>query len=84
MCRALYALMTLIRISDQKTSSMDRLYYFLCMLLIWLEDAEYQIKRLLTDGLKNILEDTKYVASVVFVEDIKDENSDVNNEDSGN
>ena len=54
------------------------------MLPIWLADAEDCIKLLLTDGLKNILEDTKYVASVVFVEDIKDENSDVNNEDSGN
>ena len=83
MCRALYALMTLIRISDQKTSSMDKLYYFFLqtnrIIPIWLEYAEDQSKRLLTDVLKNILADTKDAESDVFVEGGEDENSDANN-----
>ena len=86
-CRALYAPMRSLRLTDQKTPSMDKLYYFVLqterMLPIWLEDAEYRIKRLLTDGFLNILDDTKDAGSGVFAEGSEDEDSDANNEDSG-
>ena len=65
-CCTFYAPMRLLLLAYQKTSSMDRLYYFWCMLLIWLEDAEYQIKRLLTDGLKNMFSNTKDVINAVL------------------
>ena len=64
---------------------MDKHYYFVLhtelMLLIWLEDSEDWSKRLLMDDLKNILSDTKYVGSVVFVEGSEDKDINKNNED---
>ena len=44
MCRALYAPMRVLRLADQKSPAMDKLYYFVLqtdrMLPLWLDDAE--------------------------------------------
>ena len=62
--------MRLLFISDHNTPSMDKLCYFFLqterMIPIWIEDAEDWSKRPLTDGLKNILVNTKYASSVVL------------------
>lgn len=52
MCRALYAPMRVLRLADQKTAAMDKLYFYVCqtdrMLLLWLNDAETKGKSLLS------------------------------------
>ena len=54
MCWVLYAPMILLCIDDNKTPSMENIYYSVLkterMLPIWLEDAEDWSKHLLTDG----------------------------------
>jgi hypothetical protein len=52
MCRALYAPMRVLRLSDQKTPAMDKLYYYVMqtdrMLPLYLDDAEKLSKKFLT------------------------------------
>jgi hypothetical protein len=52
MCRALYAPMRVLRLADQKTPAMDKLYYFVLqtdrMLPLWLDDAEQKEESILT------------------------------------
>ena len=64
---------------------MDKLYHFVLqtdrMLPIWLEEAEYWSKHILTDGLKKYLEDTKDASSIFFTEVSEDKYRNKNNED---
>ena len=52
MCHALYAPMRVLRLADQKTPAMDKLYFFVLqtdrMLPLWLGDAEEKEKTLLS------------------------------------
>jgi hypothetical protein len=60
MCRALYAPMRVLRLADQKTASMDKLYYYVLqsdrMLQKWLKDAEDHATHLLTDATWEVIE----------------------------
>jgi hypothetical protein len=53
MCRALYAPMRVLRLADQKTPAMDKLYYYVLqtdrMLPIYLQEAEDLCKQFLTN-----------------------------------
>jgi hypothetical protein len=53
MCRVLYAPMRVLRLADQKTASMDKLYFYVLqtdrMLIKWLPDCEKKSTELLRD-----------------------------------
>ena len=77
MCRALYAPMRLLRLSDQKIPAMDKLYFFVLqterMIEKWMKVAQAK-HNLLSDGMLKILGDTDDTASEVVESD--DEDSD--------
>ena len=77
MFQAVYAPMHVLRIADQKTPAMEKLFYFVLqtdlMIPKWIKDAEYHSNKLFPPGVKNILEDTKDAASVAVESDDEDD-----------
>jgi hypothetical protein len=59
MCRALYAPMRVLRLSDQQVPGMEKLYYCVLqthrMLLRWSPDAEIRVSALRRDGTYNAM-----------------------------
>ena len=68
MCRALYAPMHLLRLANQKSPAMDKIYFYVLqsehMIEKWMEDAEAK-KVLLSKGLRKMMEGTNDEASKV-------------------
>jgi hypothetical protein len=81
MCRALYAPMRVLRLADQKSPAMDKLYYYVIqtdqMLLKYIADAEERGGVLLTEST---LEGMKSQSAGISDDDMEDE-SDGDNDD---
>jgi hypothetical protein len=73
LCRALYAPMRVLRLADQKTPAMDKLYYYVLqadrMLLQYLKDAEEHVS---SGALSDVTLDAMTSASGMFEEEYSD------------
>ena len=83
MCRALYAPMRVLRLADQKSPAMDKLYYYVIqtdqMLLKYIADAEERGSVLLTEST---LEGMKSQSAGISDDDMEDESDgDSDNDD---
>jgi len=82
MCRALYAAMRVLRLADQKTPAMDKLYYYVLqadrMLLQYLKEAEEHVS---SGALSDVTLDAMTFVSGMSEEDAMEVNS-VENDDS--
>ncbi len=63
MCRALYAPMRVLRLADQKTPAMDKLYYYVLqadrLLPKWLTDAEEHSKHLMSSAVWRAMQSSR-------------------------
>jgi len=85
MCRVLYAPMRVLRLADQQTASMDKLYFYVSqtdrMLMKWLPDCEKKSKELLMDtSLSQVM--TNCDADIDWGSNTKEED-DEDNDDEG-
>lgn len=87
MCRALYAPMRVLRLADQKTPAMDKLYYYVLqadrMLLQYLKEAEEHVS---SGALSDVTLEAMTSASGISEEedsDVMEDNSVENNGDDG-
>ena len=85
MCRVLYAPMRVLRLADQQTASMDKLYFYVLqtdrMLMKWLPDCEKKSKELLMDtSLSQVM--TNCDADIDWGSNTKEED-DEDNDDEG-
>ena len=87
MCRALYAVMRVLRLADMKSAGMDKLEFFVRqadrIMPIYLKQAEEQPEGLLSDTIVSILEATDDAASgdVGGMSDDDEEESESESED---
>ena len=85
MCRVLYAPMRVLRLADQQTASMDKLYFYVLqtdrMLMKWLPDCEKKSTELLRDtSLSQVM--TNCDADIDWGSNTKEED-DEDNDDEG-
>ena len=85
MVRSLYAPMRVLRLADQKTAAMDKLYYFVCqtdrMLPKYLKEAESRAEHLLTEETVALIKLSNDAASV-SVNDNDEEDEECHSESS--
>ena len=85
MCRALYAPMHVLRLADQKTPAMDKLYFFVLqtdrMLPLWLGDAEEKEKTLLSGDVLACMSGNSMPAGSEEEEDLSDDDDGLGDDD---
>jgi hypothetical protein len=89
MCRALYAPMRVLRLADQKTPAMDKLYYYVRQtdeqLPKWMKSAEEHAKVLLTDPVLEVMKGSSFADPIVDVlvddDDGGDDEDDIDDDD---
>jgi hypothetical protein len=83
MCRALYAPMRVLRLADQKTPAMDKLYYYVLqtdrMLPTYLQDAEELAKNFLTNDTLSAM-DRPSTAGLSLLAGTQDDAEDADDE----
>ena len=86
MCRVLYAPMRVLRLADQQTVSMDKLYFYVLqtdrMLMKWLPDCEKKSTELLRDTSLSQVMLTNCDADIDWGSNTKEED-DEDNDDEG-
>ena len=84
MCRALYAPMRILRLADQKTPAMDKLYYYVLQtdkqLPKWMKIAEDHGKELLTDPVLEVMRGASFT-NAQLIDPIVDTSIDDDDED---
>ena len=89
MCRALYAPMRVLRLADQKTPAMDKLFYYVSqtdrMLPKYLGNVQERSGRLLSDATINAIDTSTFSAGVSDDDDDSDgsDEDDDDNESGG-
>jgi hypothetical protein len=85
MCRALYAPMRVLRLADQKSAAMDKLYYYVLqtdrMLEKYITDAEERADLLLTQNTREAMDTTQPAGTSDAEEEEDDFNEDSDGED---
>lgn len=80
MCRALYAPMRVLRLADQKTPGMDKLYYYVLqadrMLPKWLTDAEEHSKHLMSSSIWRAMETPRLGSESDIEDNVTDDSED--------
>ena len=83
MCRALYAPMRVLRLADQKSAAMDKLYYYVLqtdrMLEKYITDAEERADLLLTQNTREAMDTTQPAGT----SDAKEEEDDFDEDSDG-
>ena len=87
MCRALYAPMRVLRLADQKTPAMDKLFYYVSqtdrMLLKYLGDVRERSASLLSDATSNAIDTSTFSAGVSDDDSDGSDTDDDDNEEPG-
>ena len=87
MCRALYAPMRLLRLADQKTPAMDKLFYYVSqtdrMLPKYLKDVEERSASLLSEATLNAIDTSTFSAGVSDDDSDGSDTDDDDNEEPG-
>ena len=87
MCRALYAPMRVLRLADQKTSAMDKLFYYVSqtdrILPKYFGDVEERSASLLSDATINAIDTSTFSAGVSDDESDGSDDDDNDNESGG-
>jgi hypothetical protein len=85
MCRALYAPMRVLRLADQKSAAMDKLYYYVLqtdrMLEKYITDAEERADLLLTQNTREAMDTTQPAGTSDAEEEEDDFDEDSDGED---